>query len=421
MSQSLVFITGATGFIGAHVVGQTLAAGYKVRLSVRREAQIESLRKLFSKNADQLEFVVITDFTNPDAFSKALQDVTYVFHLASPMPGTAVDFKNDYVAPAVKGTTGILDAAKSFASIKRIVIVSSLLALIPLDALVTGKFTAKEGLNPTIPVDINMSFPEDPNASGGLKYHASKVLAHRATLEWATSNKPSFQIITLHPSFVFGRNLSQTTAAGIDGTNSMLWGSLHSPQPFIPIAAVDVRDVAAAHIKALDVQISAKGEVEEFLLSAGPKEGWTWGGVKDFVVEKYPAIDVKLQGPFGELPSMETDKAENALGVKWRSMEDTMASVHYDDRPSFHGTGWPPRLLVSYAHLEEAIVWETSCRVARRASCMAVPWYPPGPVIVLVAALSLPLSQKLEQSVLGPYAHKGFREALTEQKQYQQQ
>lgn len=143
MSQPLIFITGATGFIGSHVVSQALAAGYNVRLSVRKEAQIDTLRKLFSENTAQLDFIVIPDLSTPDAFNRALSDVTYVFHLASPMPGKGVDFKKDYVEPAVQGTISLLDAAKEFNTIKRVVIVSSVLALIPLDGLVTGNFTAK--------------------------------------------------------------------------------------------------------------------------------------------------------------------------------------------------------------------------------------------------------------------------------------
>jgi|SRR5690242_4719893 len=148
MSQSLIFITGATGFIGSHVVAQALAAGYKLRISVRKEAQIKGLSNLFSENAAQLDFVVIPDLTTPGAFSKALEGVTYVFHLASPMPGKGVDFEKDYVKPSVQGTIALLDAAKDFETIKRVIIVSSLLALISLDGLATGKFTAR-GQPPT--------------------------------------------------------------------------------------------------------------------------------------------------------------------------------------------------------------------------------------------------------------------------------
>ena len=183
-----------------------------------------------------------------------------------------------------------------------------------------------EGLNSTIPVDPDMTFPEDPMASGGMKYHVSKILAHRATLEWVQTNKPSFGLVTLHPSFVFGRNNTQTSAEGLDGTNSMLWGCLHSPKPFIPMSPVDVRDVAYAHLKALEVETGAGGEVEEFLLSAGPKENWTWEQVVEYVRSKYPALDVKLEGPFDEPPKVDTQRAETLLGIKWERMEDTMGS-----------------------------------------------------------------------------------------------
>jgi UDP-glucose 4-epimerase len=143
MPKSLVFITGSTGFIGSHVVLQTLDAGYKVRLSVRKEVQIEGLKKLFSKRINDVDFVVIPDLSISSAFDSALKDVEYVFHLASPMPGKGNDFKEEYLNPAVQGTTAILDAAKKFSTIKRVVIVSSILALVPLDALATGSMNAK--------------------------------------------------------------------------------------------------------------------------------------------------------------------------------------------------------------------------------------------------------------------------------------
>ncbi|KAF2630587.1 NAD dependent epimerase/dehydratase [Macroventuria anomochaeta] len=326
MSQPLIFITGATGFIGSHVVTQALSAGYKVRLSVRKEAQIDSLRKLFSEHAASLDFVVVPDFTSPDAFNKPLENVTYVFHLASPLPGNGSDFETDYLNPAVQGTIALLGAAKDVDTIKRIVIVSSVLALVPLDALITRKLIVKEGLNPSIPVDPQMSFPEDPRASGSLKYHASKILAHRATLSWVSAAKPSFTIVTLHPSFVFGRDLTQTSAEALGGTNAMLWGCLTSPAPFIPPIAVDVRDVASAHLKALEISVGKSDEVEEFILSAGEREGWMWGRVAEFVRERYPSVDVKLEGPFEEPPKVNTQKAEEGLGVKWRGMEDTVGS-----------------------------------------------------------------------------------------------
>lgn len=136
-------------------------------------------------------------------------------------------------------------------------------------------------------------------------------------------------MITLHPSFVFGPNLLQTGAQGIDGTNAMLWASLTAQKPIIPMSAVDVRDVAAAHVRAVDVQLSTDAgaeAVEEFILCAGTEEGWTWGRVGEFVGAGFPGVGVMLEGPFEVPPNVDARKAEGVLGMRWRGMEDTIGA-----------------------------------------------------------------------------------------------
>lgn len=128
MANSTVFITGATGFIGAQVTLATLQAGYNVKLSVRKEGQIGLLRQVFKDFASKLDFVVVPNYTVINAFVDALQDVDYVIHLASPLaiPG------QDLLTPAVKGTTSILAAADRYPRIKKVVITASVLSLVPM-------------------------------------------------------------------------------------------------------------------------------------------------------------------------------------------------------------------------------------------------------------------------------------------------
>ncbi|GKT46140.1 ketoreductase azaE [Colletotrichum spaethianum] len=171
-----------------------------------------------------------------------------------------------------------------------------------------------------------MDFPDDPFASAGLKYQASKVLAHRSVLEWVPKNQPNFTVVTIHPSFVFGRNLTQTSADGIDGTNGMLWESLHSEKPIVPMVSVDVRDVALAHLRALDLDFNGQSAVQEFLLSAPESSGWKWERVIEFVGRKYPELNIQLKGPFDEASKVDVNRATELLGIQWRSMEDTVSS-----------------------------------------------------------------------------------------------
>jgi len=139
MAGSLIFITGASGFIGSQVVLDTLTAGHRVRVNVRRREQIDELTARFSpavNSPDQLEFVVNSDISDSKAIGSTLGNVEYIFHLASPMPNSKnPDFKTGYLQPAVAGTEAILAAAALAPSVKRVVIVSSLLAFMPLGTL----------------------------------------------------------------------------------------------------------------------------------------------------------------------------------------------------------------------------------------------------------------------------------------------
>ena len=145
MADLLVFITGSTGFIGSHVVDVTLKAGYRVRLSIRNPEQAEPIRQRYPEYASKIETVVIPDISKQESFKKALENVTYIFHLASPMPGNGSDIRTDYVNPAVQGTEAILYAALDFPQIRKVIITSSVLALLPVDVLIGGKEVSVKG------------------------------------------------------------------------------------------------------------------------------------------------------------------------------------------------------------------------------------------------------------------------------------
>lgn len=135
MSSDLIFITGATGFIGSQTVNSTLAAGHKVRLSIRRKEQEHGIREWIVGQQDHVEFVHIPDLTKPEAFRGHLNDVDYIFHLASPLPGKGEDVHKDYVDPAVSGTLAILKEAAKHDRIKFVIVMSSILALLPIGAM----------------------------------------------------------------------------------------------------------------------------------------------------------------------------------------------------------------------------------------------------------------------------------------------
>lgn len=135
MSPNLIFITGATGYIGSHTVNSTLAAGHKVRLSIRRKEQEQDIQRWISGPQEAVEFAHIPDLTNPEAFKGHLDDVDYIFHLASPLPGKGEDVHKDYVDPAVDGTLAILKEAAKHERVKFVIVMSSVLGLLPIGAM----------------------------------------------------------------------------------------------------------------------------------------------------------------------------------------------------------------------------------------------------------------------------------------------
>lgn len=72
MNGERVLVTGAGGFIGPHVVAALKASGYRVRVT-RRSA---------GPAPDSIEAVVTGDLTSPIDWSRALDDVQHVVHLA---------------------------------------------------------------------------------------------------------------------------------------------------------------------------------------------------------------------------------------------------------------------------------------------------------------------------------------------------
>lgn len=83
MEYSHVLVTGATGFIGAHIVDQLLAKGIKVRGTTRTLGKGQRMKDARPKYSSQLDFVQIDDFTGNTDFRQAVEGVDGIIHAAS--------------------------------------------------------------------------------------------------------------------------------------------------------------------------------------------------------------------------------------------------------------------------------------------------------------------------------------------------
>ncbi|KAL5334201.1 flavonol reductase [Aspergillus crustosus] len=319
--MALVLITGATGFIGSEVAWHVLEAGYRARLVVRRAEQTEKLQRVFAPYAAQLEFAVVPDLTVSGAYDEALQGgVEYVLHLASPLPGSG---DKNLLVPAVRGTVSILHSAKKVESVRKVVVTASVASLIPFKA-------DRQGLVIKETTDVGDVTEEEAAASNPFEqYHASKLASYKATIDFVNEQHPHFDVATLHPVFVYGRNRVQEAASELGGTNGMLYQALLTGKLFAgQYRGVHVDDVAAAHVKVLDESI--KG-LQPYLL-AGPARSWE--EVEEFIHQRYPSLPVNLEKADGTGSMVDTSKAEKELGLTFKGMEEQVGDV-IDQQLSF--------------------------------------------------------------------------------------
>ncbi|GAB1195894.1 hypothetical protein APSETT444_005159 [Aspergillus pseudonomiae] len=320
MSQGLIFITGASGFIGSATAVEALKAGYRLRVCLRRPSP--QLQALLSKYGSQVEFVFVSDLTDEMAFGDKLDGVDFVLHLASPLPhGTD---KETYFTPAVKGTTALLKAASKVPSIRKVVVTSSMAALVPLTGVPEGG-VIQENNDWDLSVDEDGSFedPTNPAATPMTLYMASKLLSDAATWDFWKTAKPKYALVTLHPAFVYGRNLMQTCADGVKrGSNGALWGFIMAGTPTGFLTAVHVQDVAEAHIRALDQKIV---DGSKYLLAG---RSTTVPEIARFIQKRYPDAGAVITEDAPSVVSpVNTAKAERELGMKWRPFEAILEDV----------------------------------------------------------------------------------------------
>lgn len=254
MSSTRVLVTGGSGFIAGHTILQLLAAGYRVRTTVRspaREAQVRSvLRGAGMVDEHDLD-VVAADLLHDDGWAEATAEVDHVLHVASPVQPGPVQDEDSLVVPAREGTLRVLRAARR-AGVRRVVLTSAF------HAVSWGH-----------PHDGHV-FTEDDwtvlDGPGVDAYGRSKTLAERAAWELVNSSDGGMELTTLLPVAVVGPLMGDDVSGSNHLVQSILTGSMPVlPHLYVPV--VDVRDVAAAHVLAMTSPAAAG---QRFLLSNGP-------------------------------------------------------------------------------------------------------------------------------------------------------
>lgn len=327
-----VMVTGANGFIAAHVVERLLARGRTVVGTVRKPADPKNAFLAALPGHERLTLVA-ADLMDTDPFGANLEADTVV-HMASPYVMDVRDPQRDLVDPAVKGTLALLRSASSSPSVKRVVLTSSM-------ASVTdepdGRLLTEADWN------MRSSLTRNP-------YYYSKTMAERAAWDFMQTEKPGFDLVVINPFLVIGP--AHTPA--INTSNQIFVDLLGGKYPVVMAldwGFVDVRDVADAHLAAVD-RPQAQGRylcaaatmdmahVVALLRALGyrgklPKLkliGGVGTGLMRLASYAQPqGVGSYLRSHIGRHPRFDTGKIEHDLGISFRpvaeSIRDSLADL----------------------------------------------------------------------------------------------
>ena len=321
-----VLVTGATGYIGLHCIHQLLNQGYAVNGSVRSpERKNEIFEALKNHNTSTENLNIYTfDLNDDEGWDQGVEGCDYLLHVASPIALENHD-EDFFVKPAVAGVKRAMKFAKKH-NVKKVVLTSSV-------AAIYETMESKSYYDET-----DWSDPENPAIS---HYSKSKTLAERAAWEFIENENNPFELAVINPALVIGPSLSGDLGESNKAIMMVATGKMPVAVP-LQFGYVDVRDVAAAHILAMQNPAS-NGErfalaekdlwykdVAQVLRSNGFDKAPTFA--VPVWLAKILAIfskELKLTIPYlGRLRSVKnTSKAKDILGWNPRPAEESIIEI----------------------------------------------------------------------------------------------
>jgi dihydroflavonol-4-reductase len=238
-SETTVLVTGASGFVAMHCILKLLEKSYKVRGTLRSPEREASLRKTFVKHTsadDRLEFFT-TNLTNDDGWEDAVKGCQYILHVASPFPPQPPKHEDDLIQPAREGTLRVLKAALS-ANVKRVVMTSSLAAVVSGHEDDDSKVFNEEEWSRT---------DRDIGA-----YEKSKTIAERDAWDFVKGleSDNALELSVINPGLILGPILDEDYSTSGEVIRKLMRRE-YPGCPDLSWPAVDVRDVADAHLAAM--------------------------------------------------------------------------------------------------------------------------------------------------------------------------
>ncbi len=276
--DEVILVTGATGFVGKWVVIQLLQAGYRVRGTIRSLGKADEVRagvatQTGEEALSRLEFAR-ADLLDDAGWSEAMAGVNAVMHVATAIRGDEPKDQSLVIRPALEGTERVLRFANA-AGIKRFILTSSIATV----GYGLGQTTGRR-------VYTEKDFTNLDRMRWKWAYCVGKTKAEQ--LAWSFAKQHGMQLTTIHPGAIIGPPVDQDASISIGLVSGLLKGSVPA-MPSNGFSIIDVRDVAALHVAALQ-----KPETigERYLATS---EYTPFPKVADILREAYPDRNITIK------------------------------------------------------------------------------------------------------------------------------
>lgn len=328
-----VLVTGASGYIASWIVRYLLEEGRTVHATVRdpsKKSSVGHLEAIAAEAPGKLKFFK-AELLEQGSYDAAAQGCELVMHTASPfIIGGFTDANEALVRPAVEGTRNVLETCNRTASVKRVVLTTSIAAVFgdnqDLRRIPGGVFN-EEHWNTSSSVDHQ-------------PYSYSKVAAEREAWKMAKA-QTRWDLVCINPAFVLGPSLTKVSAStSIETIQNLGSGKLRTGVPKLMFSLVDVRDVARAHILAGDTPaangrhiIAAREasllDMAKMLAPKFPKypfpkmeipkaAAWLFGPLTAGISRKFVTTNV------GWPLKLDNARSKRELGLQYRPVEVTL-------------------------------------------------------------------------------------------------
>jgi nucleoside-diphosphate-sugar epimerase len=332
-SSKPVLVTGANGYVASWLVKQLLEAGHTVHATVRNpndESKVGHLNEVAATAAGELKFFK-ADLLEDGAFDEPMRDCELVFHTASPfVQWNITDPQAQLIQPAKRGTLNVLESVERVASVKRVVLTTSVAAIFG-----DNKDMQAAGLDCFTEDHWNTTSNEHHQA-----YSYSKTVAEQVAWE-AVEGQERWDLVCINPAFVMGPSLSKSSqSTSLSTIKELVNGTNKMGVPKLEFGLVDVRDVANAHYQAgftptakgrhiCSAQTSSMMAMADSIRKKYPQYPlpkttlpkimtWAFGPIVSSVTRNYVANNVGYPVRF------DNSKIRNELGVTFRSVDETL-------------------------------------------------------------------------------------------------